>query len=277
MVAPAVVDEGDITVRPLATHAECVACVALQNEIWGQPGGDAVPASILQVAARVGGIVAGAFAPGGEIVGFVFGLPGLLDGEIVHWSHALGVREAARNAGVGRALKEYQRAELARRGIGRMYWTFDPLVAKNAHLNLNLLGARVVQYVQNMYGTTTSPLHHGLATDRIVVVCETDRDRVRDAQAFARPRGRCAVLSPEPQHDDVVFDTGEAARPTTLLLEIPTDMQAVAASAPGRSALWHAATRRHFEWALNNGYSVAELHRDPVTSRAFYVLELRRR
>lgn len=274
-VAPAVVadDASDITVRPLASPAECVSCVALQNEIWGQDYGD-VPASILQVVARVGGIVAGAFAPDGELVGFVFGLPGLLEGEIVHWSHALGVRESARNAGVGRALKEYQRAELARRGIDRMYWSFDPLIAKNAHLNLNLLGARVVEYVRDMYGTTTSPLHHGLATDRVVVMCETSRDRARDRRDASRLNGRSPVLTPEPQHGDVLFATGDAARPPMLLLEIPTDMQLVASSTPGRGSLWHAAARRNFEWALHSGYGVAKLHRDPVTSRAFYVLEL---
>jgi Uncharacterized conserved protein len=160
--------QADITVRSITGRAECQACVALQSEIWGRE--DAVPASVLQVASHVGGIVAGAFAPDGELVGFVFGLPALIGGTIVHWSHALGVRDSARNAGVGRLLKEYQRTELARRGVDRMYWTYDPLVAKNAHLNLNLLGARVVEYVRDMYGTTASPLHNGLATDRLVVV-----------------------------------------------------------------------------------------------------------
>jgi predicted GNAT superfamily acetyltransferase len=264
----------DITVRPVTARADCQACVALQNEIWGD--GDAVPASVLQVVSRVGGIVAGAFGADGELVGFVFGLPALIDGGLAHWSHVLGVRESARNAGVGRLLKEYQRAELARRGIARMYWTYDPLVAKNAHLNLNLLGARVVEYVRDMYGTTTSPLHRGLATDRLVVACETAAGASAPAFDGTRLSTRCPVLTPEPRPGDVVASTDDPERPPTLLLEIPADIQLVAAHAIERAAAWHAATRTHFEWALEQGYAATALHRDPVTSRAFYVLELQR-
>jgi predicted GNAT superfamily acetyltransferase len=262
--------EADITVRPVTTHAECQACVAMQQEIWGRE--DAIPASILQVVSKVGGIVAGAFTADGELVGFVFGLPALIDGTVAHWSHILGVRESSRNAGVGRMLKEYQRAELARRGIASMFWTYDPLVAKNAHLNLNLLGARVVEYVRDMYGTTASPLHHGLATDRLVVVCATTPDAPRHAQPSAQGT-RTPVLTPEPRPGDITALIVGAERPAMLLLEVPVDMQLLTAQAPERAALWQEAVRTHFEWALQRGYTVTGLRRDPVTSRAFYVLQ----
>jgi chorismate synthase len=265
----------EIVVRPVTARAECQACVALQHEIWGPA--DAVPASVLQVVSHVGGIVAGAFAGDGELLGFVFGLPALIDSVIVHWSHVLGVRESARNSGVGRMLKEYQRAELARRGIARMYWTYDPLVAKNAHLNLNLLGARVVEYVRDMYGTTASPLHNGLATDRLVVACDTAPHGSRAGRTNAAAIARCPVLTPEPRPGDVIASVENAERSHTVLVEIPADFQQLAAQASERAAKWHAATRAHFEWALVNGYAVAALFRDPVTSRTFYVLELRRR
>lgn len=267
-------DQADIVVRPITARVECQACVALQQEIWGRE--DSVPGSVLQVVSHVGGIVAGAFAPDGELMGFVFGLPAMIDGALVHWSHVLGVRESARNAGVGRLLKEYQRAELARRGVPRMYWTYDPLVAKNAHLNLNLLGARVVEYVRDMYGTTASPLHNGLATDRLVVVCETAAPPSRPAHTRARALARCPVLTAEPRAGDVVASMGEGQHPHTLLLEIPADFQLLAAQASDRAARWHAATRAHFEWVLGHGYAVSSLYRDPVTSRAFYVLDLAR-
>ena len=270
--AGAVADEpSDITVRPIVTRAECQACAALQHEIWGDE--DAAPASVLQVVSHVGGIVAGAFAADGELLGFVFGFPALMDGTLAHWSHVLGVRESARNAGVGRMLKEYQRGELARRGIERMYWTYDPLVAKNAHLNLNLLGARVVEYVRDMYGTTASPLHNGLATDRLIVVCDTGPRPSRSEQPGARRLERCPVLTLEPRAGDVPASMEDAARPATLLIEIPAEFHVLAAQSVDRAARWHAATRAHFEWALSNGYTVTALHRDPVTSRAFYVLE----
>ena len=262
----------EIVVRPITTRLECQRCVALQHEIWGPIHGDAVPSSVLQVVARVGGLVAGAFDADGELVGFVFGLPAVIGRTLEHWSHVLGVRESARNVGVGRMLKEFQRAELARRGIARVYWTYDPLVAKNAHLNLNLLGARVVEYVRDMYGTTSSPLHSGLATDRLVVACDTAPVAPRPARSLAEPFAKYPVLTVEPRAGDraAAFDD----RPATVLLEIPVDFQAMAVSSPERAASWHAATRINLERALHEGYSVMGLHRDPVTSRAFYVLAL---
>ena len=51
------------------------------------------------------------------MLGFVFGVNGVRNGELVHWSHMLGVREAARNLGLGRMLKEYQRATLRELGV----------------------------------------------------------------------------------------------------------------------------------------------------------------
>lgn len=273
----AVADAGtDIIVRPLTTLGELKACVALQEEVWGKQYGDAVPASLLHVVSHVGGIVAGAFAADGTLIGFVFGLAGIKNGEVVHWSHALGVRESARNAGVGRMLKQYQRAELARLGIATMYWTFDPLMAKNAHLNLNRLGARVVDYVENMYGTTGSPLHHGLATDRLVVSWTTAAESELPASAartIVAGSDHHPVLTIEPQADDVVSELAALSRddrPPVVLVEVPTDLQRVS---PSRMATWHGALRANFRGALRAGYAVTGLFRDPLASRSFYVFE----
>src|SRR5262245_35741583 len=169
-----VVEAGDITIRPLATIDEYVECVAIQGETWGAEYDERVPPALLQVAAKIGGLVIGAFAPDGALQGFVFSLAGEKDGERVHWSHMLAVRANARGAGIGRLLKEYQRAELARRGVSRLYWTFDPLQARNAHLNVNRLGVQVIDYVVDMYGTSRSPLHFGIPTDRVVVMWRTN-------------------------------------------------------------------------------------------------------
>src|SRR5690606_28979184 len=100
----------------------------------------------------------------------VFGLTGLEHGRLVHWSHMLAVRPEWRDLGVGTRLKAYQREAVARLGVEVIYWSFDPLMARNAHLNLNRLGARVAEYVEDMYGATGSTLHAGLGTDRLVVV-----------------------------------------------------------------------------------------------------------
>jgi predicted GNAT superfamily acetyltransferase len=80
----------------------------------------------------------------------------------------LGVMPGYRDRGVGRMLKLKQREDALSRGIDLIEWTFDPLELKNAFFNLERLGAIVRRYVENQYGTTTSPLHGGLPTDRCV-------------------------------------------------------------------------------------------------------------
>jgi predicted GNAT superfamily acetyltransferase len=262
-------EPADIRIRPLATLAEFRACVELQAEVWGPAYTDNVPASLLQVSTYVGGIVLGAFTGADELVGLLFGLTGIDGGEIVHWSHLLGVRDSARNLGVGRMLKEAQRAVLARRGVKRISWTFDPLVAKNAYLNLNRLGARVVAYVPNMYGTTTSPLHYGIATDRLIVSIDTHAvPPARDA--FDSSAVNLPLLTLELQEGDVAVDV--LSPPTALWIEIPNDIRHVIERSPASAVAWRDVVRRHFQWALALGYEVAGLQRDPVTSRSFYVL-----
>src|ERR671914_879951 len=98
---------GALEIRPLRTTQELLACVDLQRATWGDEFSDLVPASILKVSQRVGGIAAGAFDGDGRLLGFVFGLTGVEDGRVVHWSDMLAVREEARNAGIGRRLKEF--------------------------------------------------------------------------------------------------------------------------------------------------------------------------
>lgn len=263
-------DAHGVQLRPLVSLAEYHACVDLQIAVWGAEFSDIVPASMLKVATHVGGIIVGALA-GDALLGFVFGLTGVRDDEIVHWSHMLGVRADAREMGIGRRLKEYQRATLARRGIAREFWTFDPLQARNAHLNVNRLGVRIIDYVVDMYGSMGSPLHFGVATDRLIVECATG----------ARPKstpvpgpvieqyGRAPILTPEPRPGDVVFQ-GES--PTIVLLEIPADVERVTAESAEALSRWRLATRTHFQWAFLHGYRVTALHRDRVASRAFYVL-----
>src|SRR5690554_3674198 len=148
----------EVVVRRPATLEEFRACVELQRETWGAGFDECVPAAILKVSQRVGGVTAGAFDGEGRLLGFVFGLTGLERGRPVHWSHMLAVRPEWRDVGLGRRLKAYQREAVRGLGVDTILWTFDPLVARNAHLNLNRLGVQVVEYVPDMYGATGSAL-----------------------------------------------------------------------------------------------------------------------
>ena len=262
-----------IDIRPLRSNDECYAAAAFQREIWGQDYIDVVPATLLHVVDYVGGLAAGAFDPSGELLGFVFGINGVRDGELVHWSHMLGVRESARNLGLGRKLKEYQRDTLGAIGVRRVFWTFDPLMAKNAYFNLNRLGAEVVQYVPDMYGTTTSPLHLGMATDRLIVSLRTTP--ADGAKARLTPAAGSPVLTAFPRLNDLTVSVGDRS-PESALIEIPGDVLDVLGRSPSAARTWRLAVRDHFQWALAHGYRVNGVHRDASSDRSFYLVTRQR-
>lgn len=168
---------GDIQVRKCGTLEEFHRCVELQREIWGEADLEVEPVTMFVVAAHTGGQVLGAF-DNGQMIGYTLAVAGLRDGVPYLHSHMTGVQSNYRDRGVGRMLKLFQREEALSRGIRLVQWTFDPLELRNAHFNLNRLGAICREYLPNLYGTTTSPLHRGLATDRLLVEWHLDSSRV---------------------------------------------------------------------------------------------------
>jgi predicted GNAT superfamily acetyltransferase len=272
---------GAVEIRPLRTTDELLACVELQRATWGDAFSDLVPASILKVSQRVGGVAAGAFDAEGRLLGFVFGLTGIERGRVVHWSDMLAVREDARDLGLGRMLKEYQREAVRALGGSVIYWTYDPLVARNAHLNFNKLGVCVVEYVEEMYGDTDSELHRGLGTDRFVVAWPVARHE-SEAHAHASRRLasdtsdaiRLAPLLNSDLGDGTTPDLSvvEKTRPRYVRVAIPRDIFAVQSHSLDFAGRWRRSTRRAFQWALARGYSVRGVYADEGGEWSYYVL-----
>ena len=158
----------EVEIRHMRTEDEFAASVDLQRDTWGWSFSDVVPVSMLQISVKMGGVCLGAFGSRGELMGFVYGITGVRKGELAHWSHMLAVRPEVRDEGIGKRLKLAQADALRALGVNTVYWTFDPLVARNAHLNLNVLGVTIDEYVPDMYGRSDSELHQ-LGTDRFIV------------------------------------------------------------------------------------------------------------
>ena len=156
-----------IVIRRCSEIEELRACVEMQREVWNFSDQDLVPLRLFVVAEKIGGQVIGAFE-GPAMVGFVMGLPATRAGHSYLHSHMLAVRESYRNLGLGRKLKLAQRDDGLERGFELIEWTFDPLEIKNAHLNLERLGAIARRYNLNQYGISSSPLQGGLPTDRLI-------------------------------------------------------------------------------------------------------------
>jgi len=231
---------GAVSIRPLKTMADYAKAAELQALTWGLDYADIVPASVLKVAAEVGGITLGAFAPDTTMVGFVFGLTGPREGSLAHWSHMLAVRPRWRDQGIGRALKSEQASLLRARGVDAMLWTFDPLVARNAHFNLTRLGVQVERYVPDMYGATGSALH-AFGTDRFVVRWSLDSECGPDRDALGR--------------------TNEETAGPYRRITIPRDIEAVHVSDPARALRWRADSRAAFTAALEEGYEIVGFSR----------------
>ena len=179
-----------IQIRTKPDAQERNACVDLQQRIWGYAPLDTVPDQVFIVAQKTGGQVMTAY-DGDEPVGFALAFAAMREGLTYLHSHMVGVLDSYQNRGVGRLLKLAQRQDALERGINLIEWTFDPLQLKNAHFNIEKLGAIVRHYIPNLYGRTSSPLHAGLPTDRLVAEWWVRSRRVEEVLA-GKPRSSSA-------------------------------------------------------------------------------------
>jgi len=151
----------------------------------------------------------------------------------------LAVRADRRDRGIGRQLKEYQRDLLLAMGVPTIYWTFDPLVARNAHLNLHHLGASIEEYVPDFYGTgADSPVDRGIGTDRFVVRWDLGRETAGGGE------GRQTALEDR-----------------RTRVEIPADIHELKARSPSEALDWRMRTRRAFLDGLARGSRVVGFER----------------
>ena len=258
-----------ITIRRVVTTAEYAACVRMQHAIWGDAFTEAVPATILKVSQQIGGVTAGAFDAEGTLLGFVFGMTGVQQGRLVHWSDLLAVDSTARNKGLGQRLKMYQRELLVPLGVETMFWTYDPLVARNAYLNIVKLGARPAEYVVDMYGSETqSALHGALGTDRFVVAWDLRRDGVANGEAAAGNGGS----GDDSSRAAAVNGIAGFVDAPVIRIEIPSDIEQMIAVDYDAAVKLREVTRRAFSHYMGRGYTVTGFSHSLPEDRHFYIL-----
>jgi predicted GNAT superfamily acetyltransferase len=273
-----------ILVRRLTTLDECHQVAALEKSVWEfTDAEDVVPPSLLIVSIKRGGLLLGAF-DGAELVGFVYSMPGVKDGRLMHWSHMLGVMPAAQGTGVGLKLKLAQREHAMGAGVDVIEWTFDPLQALNAHLNFARLGVIVEEYEEDVYGRSTSPLHLGTPTDRFVAEWRLSAPHVerRISMPVASLIRDSSVMSAVPVNR--AQQKGEWLAPALLtldasdrrlLVEIPTDFTEMQRRMPELAMDWRLSTRSIFETYFPRGYRVVDFFLAREARRGQYLLALR--
>ena len=315
--------------RILDTPGEFEAVEDLQRLVWPGSEVEILPAHMLIAAVHNGGIVIGAYAsgvdpitdgpsntagvspgfeeinpvarlqPGDRLVGFVFGFPGLYatpDGpRPKHCSHMLAVHPDYRGSGLGFLLKRAQWQMVRHQGLDRITWTYDPLLSRNAHLNIARLGAVCNTYLRDHYGQLRDALNAGVATDRFQVDWWINSQRVmRRLSKRARlqldlahylaagtgilnaTRLNSAGLPRPPESaglNAVQEIQADDANQPLLLAEIPADFQAIKAADLSLAQDWRQHTRALFEGLFERGYLVTDfIHLPGASPRSFYVL-----
>lgn len=272
----------------------------LQRVVWAGSETDIVPAHLLITTAHNGGVVIGAFDQDDtermQMAGFVYGFPGLYstpDGpRLKHCSHQLAVHPNFRGKGLGFLLKRAQWQMVRHQGIDRITWTFDPLLSRNAYLNIARLGAVCNTYLRDLYGEMRDELNAGLNSDRFEV------DWWVNTQRVGRRISRNSRLQLDLAHflaagAEIINPTrvdqgglpipldleGEAflgeddEGPVMLLVEIPADFQSMKTSDIELAKTWRLHSRYIFEVLFQEGYFVTDfIHLPGNNPRSFYVL-----
>ena len=272
-------------IKLIETPEEMNVIEALQREVWSGSETDVVPAHVFIAAIHNGGLLLGAYL-NEQLVGFVFGFPGLYstpDGpRAKHCSHMMGILPAHRDSGIGFALKRAQWQMVRHQGLDHITWTYDPLLSRNAYLNITKLGAVCNTYRRSEYGDMRDGLNAGLPSDRFqvdwwITTRRVERrlsKRVRkplklddflkaDLQPLYTPLSSTGSLPRPPQH----FSPLEGR---LALAEIPSDFNALKAEDFSLAQDWRAFTRDVFESAFSAGYIVTDFIFDG--GRSFYAL-----
>jgi predicted GNAT superfamily acetyltransferase len=269
-------------IRRLSTLDECRQVAVLEKTVWGYTDAeDVVPPPVLIVSIKRGGILLGAFDDGGAMRGFVYSMPAMKDGRPTQWSHMLGVMPEMRAAGLGGRLKLAQRQAALEMGIDLIEWTYDPLQAANAHLNFAKLGIVVEEYLENVYGESSSPLHSGTPTDRLVAewrlsephverrIAALSGPAVRDSAVWGAP-----VVNPSapgepwvrPGPADLLLDERR------LLVEIPMGFSEMLDRDSGLANEWRMSTREIFRTYFGRGYRAVDFFLVREDGRGRYLL-----
>lgn len=244
----------------------------LWRDIWDRQGEPPVSAELLRALVHSGNYL-GAAHRDGEIVGALLGFFGGDDEGPDHLhSHILGVAPGARVAGVGFALKQHQRLWALERGIDRITWTYDPLVAANGWFNLGKLGAEGVDYLVNFYGPMPDSINGGDESDRVLVRWDLASQKAQQAASGktgaidldeARAQGAEVALEIDPDGRPALRDTGAEVR----LCQVPRDIVAVRVTSPEVAREWRFAMRDAVTSAAARG-----LHISGVARGGWYIL-----
>lgn len=253
-----------VEVREITGLEDLAAVERLYDGIWRRDAAPPVTAELMRALGKAGSYVAGAFE-GAALVGACVAFFGAPTEQVLH-SHITGVSAAVRGRSVGFALKLHQRAWALDRGLEAVAWTFDPLLRRNAHLNLAKLAAAPAEYLPNFYGGMRDGLNGADDSDRLLVHWSLAAQQVVAAAAgVSAPADAAAERS-----RGAVVAVGTSARGAPVpgpldgevcLVAVPGDVEAVRAADPGLAGEWRLAVREALATLMGTGGRVTGFDR----------------
>ncbi|HNK64396.1 MAG TPA: GNAT family N-acetyltransferase [Anaerolineales bacterium] len=279
----------NFTIRLLDTPEDMRLVEELQRQVWPGSETDVVPLHVLITAVHNGGVLLGAFQEE-KIIGFVWGFPGLEetpDGpRAKHCSHMMGIHPDHRDGGIGFALKRAQWQMVRHQGLDHITWTYDPLLSRNAHLNIAKLGAVCTTYKRSEYGEMRDGINAGLPSDRFQVDWWLNSQRVqRRLGKRARPTLNLRSVTQSglrnfyalPPSTDNLPHPPEHVPPfedRLLLAEIPSDFMDLKNRDFALARDWRFFTRELFETAFASNFIITDFVYDNTGTnpRSMYIL-----
>jgi chorismate synthase len=280
----------NIQIRALTTIDEFEQAERLQQLVWDD---NVIHMPMLVSLSRNGGLIVGAMRDN-EVVGCLVGYLGLedLDSErpamanLKFVSQRMAVRPEYRNSGIGFEMKMVQRQFAIQRGIRLITWTFDPLLSRNAHLNIRKLGGITREYVRDYYGAGPTAYVPSISSDRLICEWWVTTKRVEQRLYSGRIgltvnqylEGNANLLNPSRGGDAQPRPFEGVVQPGSLihLVEIPENYEEIASSDPTLADSWRFHIRNVLQTIFERGYIVTDFVRGEIDgrNRCFYVASL---
>jgi len=237
----------------------------LQKEVWGMMDVEVVPTHMLVAIVMAGGVAIGAFDEKGNMVGFVFGLPGVRAGKLIHHSHMLGVKPGLRHGGIGYKLKLLQREAAIEQGVELVEWTFDPLQGPNAKLNFAKLGVISRTYFRDVYGEIRDSINIGYPSDRFLAEWWIKSPRVvKRLSGKLEPLNPSVLISKGAETAIEAIDGEPVAKKSfsskVVVVPIPGDINKLRKENPELASKWRMVTRETFERLFSQGYIATDFY-----------------
>ena len=219
-----------IQVQKLETLTDQTLGRDIFDKTWAMDSGTEITPNLLQAMVHSGAYLSGAFIDK-KCVGAAFAFPATTKGLHLH-SHMTAVLDKYRDQGIGYALKIDQWHWAKKNNYAEITWTFDPLVARNAKLNLIKLGVDISAYYPNFYGDMPDALNAGDESDRVMASWK--------------------VVGEQPLAKSVITNPSGSDR----LIKIPEDIVAIRGEDISENLKWRHKVRDEFMLAFEKGGKV---------------------